>query len=165
MGPLKGYLCRVLAIRYSDVTVKLDSQQKVLSGKKLEPTLVFDMLVYGYFYISRYIDVLQLNVNILLRFEGRVLVCLQGISLYFILFYFLKVHTRSFCVLVVHRNIFNDTLFSLLFFLCSEEPGSNSLKPSELLGTEGGMGGKICKLVLLLDMKRIHSKVIFPCPF
>ncbi|KAF2295525.1 hypothetical protein GH714_033119 [Hevea brasiliensis] len=33
VGPLKGYLCRVLAIRYSDVTVKLDSQQKVLTVK------------------------------------------------------------------------------------------------------------------------------------
>lgn len=32
MGPLKGYLCRVLAIRRSDVTVKLDSKQKVLTG-------------------------------------------------------------------------------------------------------------------------------------
>ncbi|KAB1219015.1 hypothetical protein CJ030_MR3G015069 [Morella rubra] len=29
VGPLKGYLCRVLAIRYSDITVKLDSQHKV----------------------------------------------------------------------------------------------------------------------------------------
>ncbi|KDP30494.1 hypothetical protein JCGZ_16173 [Jatropha curcas] len=34
VGPLKGYLCRVLAIRYSDVTVKLDSQQKVLTVKR-----------------------------------------------------------------------------------------------------------------------------------
>ncbi|KAK9282782.1 hypothetical protein L1049_011003 [Liquidambar formosana] len=33
VGPLKGYLCRVLAIRYSDITVKLDSQQKVLTVK------------------------------------------------------------------------------------------------------------------------------------
>ncbi|KAJ9684691.1 hypothetical protein PVL29_016920 [Vitis rotundifolia] len=33
VGPLKGYLCRVLAIRYSDVTVKLDSQHKVLTVK------------------------------------------------------------------------------------------------------------------------------------
>lgn len=32
VGPLKGYLCRVLAIRHSDVTVKLDSQHKVLTG-------------------------------------------------------------------------------------------------------------------------------------
>lgn len=32
VGPLKGYLCRVIAIRRSDVTVKLDSQQKVLTG-------------------------------------------------------------------------------------------------------------------------------------
>ncbi|KAJ7975010.1 Transcription elongation factor Spt5 [Quillaja saponaria] len=31
VGPLKGYLCRVLAIRRTDVTVKLDSQQKVLT--------------------------------------------------------------------------------------------------------------------------------------
>lgn len=33
VGPLKGYLCRVLAVRYSDVTVKLDSQQKILTGR------------------------------------------------------------------------------------------------------------------------------------
>ncbi|KAM7268757.1 hypothetical protein ACFE04_010923 [Oxalis oulophora] len=33
IGPLKGYLCRVIAIRYSDVTVKLDSKQKVLTVK------------------------------------------------------------------------------------------------------------------------------------
>lgn len=32
IGPLKGYLCRVLALRHSDVTVKLDSQHKVLTG-------------------------------------------------------------------------------------------------------------------------------------
>lgn len=34
VGPLKGYLCRVLAVRRSDVTVKLDSQQKVLTVKR-----------------------------------------------------------------------------------------------------------------------------------
>lgn len=33
VGPLKGYLCRVIAIRYSDVTVKLDSVQKVFTGE------------------------------------------------------------------------------------------------------------------------------------
>ncbi|XAR72143.1 hypothetical protein NMG60_11018679 [Bertholletia excelsa] len=33
VGPLKGYLCRVLAIRRSDVTVKLDSRQKILTVK------------------------------------------------------------------------------------------------------------------------------------
>ncbi|OMP04197.1 hypothetical protein COLO4_09867 [Corchorus olitorius] len=33
VGPLKGYLCRVLAVHYSDVTVKLDSKQKVLTVK------------------------------------------------------------------------------------------------------------------------------------
>ncbi|KAJ1436249.1 Transcription elongation factor Spt5, NGN domain [Sesbania bispinosa] len=33
IGPLKGYLCRVIALRRSDVTVKLDSQQKVLTVK------------------------------------------------------------------------------------------------------------------------------------
>ncbi|GAB2286890.1 hypothetical protein Dimus_021278 [Dionaea muscipula] len=33
IGPLKGYLCRVLAIRFSDITVKLASQQKVLTVK------------------------------------------------------------------------------------------------------------------------------------
>ncbi|KAH9617774.1 hypothetical protein KSS87_011811 [Heliosperma pusillum] len=34
VGPLKGYLCRVLAVRYSEVTVKLDSKQKVLTVKR-----------------------------------------------------------------------------------------------------------------------------------
>lgn len=33
VGPLKGYICRVLAVRRSDVTVKLDSQHKILTGK------------------------------------------------------------------------------------------------------------------------------------
>uniref|UniRef100_A0A1J3CTC2 Putative transcription elongation factor SPT5-like protein 1 n=1 Tax=Noccaea caerulescens TaxID=107243 RepID=A0A1J3CTC2_NOCCA len=33
VGPLKGYLCRVIALRYSDVTVKLDSQHKILTVK------------------------------------------------------------------------------------------------------------------------------------
>uniref|UniRef100_A0A7N0T699 KOW domain-containing protein n=1 Tax=Kalanchoe fedtschenkoi TaxID=63787 RepID=A0A7N0T699_KALFE len=33
VGPLKGYLCRVLAMRYSDVTVKLNSQTKILTVK------------------------------------------------------------------------------------------------------------------------------------
>ncbi|VVA12171.1 PREDICTED: RNA-directed DNA [Prunus dulcis] len=33
VGPLKGYLCRILAIRRADITVKLDSQQKVLTVK------------------------------------------------------------------------------------------------------------------------------------
>lgn len=32
VGPLKGYMCRVMAIRYSDITVKLDSQHKILTG-------------------------------------------------------------------------------------------------------------------------------------
>ena len=32
MGPLKGYLCSVLAVYRFDVTVKLDSVQKVLTG-------------------------------------------------------------------------------------------------------------------------------------
>ncbi|KAL7148547.1 hypothetical protein ABFS83_06G186000 [Erythranthe nasuta] len=33
VGPLKGYLCRVLSVRRTDVTVKLDSQQKILTVK------------------------------------------------------------------------------------------------------------------------------------
>ncbi|CAN0825916.1 Protein RNA-directed DNA methylation 3 [Linum grandiflorum] len=33
LGPLKGYLCRVLAVRRTDVTVKIDSQPKTLSVK------------------------------------------------------------------------------------------------------------------------------------
>ncbi|XP_031090783.1 protein RNA-directed DNA methylation 3 isoform X2 [Ipomoea triloba] len=33
VGPLKGYICRVLAVRQSDVTVKLDSRQKILTVK------------------------------------------------------------------------------------------------------------------------------------
>lgn len=35
VGPLKGYLCRILAIRRADITVKLDSQQKVLTGSSI----------------------------------------------------------------------------------------------------------------------------------
>uniref|UniRef100_M4CZ23 KOW domain-containing protein n=1 Tax=Brassica campestris TaxID=3711 RepID=M4CZ23_BRACM len=33
VGPLKGYLCRVIALRYSDITVKLDSQHKIFTVK------------------------------------------------------------------------------------------------------------------------------------
>jgi len=33
VGPLKGYMCRVMAIRYSDITVKLDSKHKILTVK------------------------------------------------------------------------------------------------------------------------------------
>ncbi|XP_010243229.1 PREDICTED: protein RNA-directed DNA methylation 3 [Nelumbo nucifera] len=33
VGPLKGYLCRVIAIYHSDVTVKLDSQLKIITVK------------------------------------------------------------------------------------------------------------------------------------
>ncbi|CAN8257190.1 unnamed protein product [Cochlearia groenlandica] len=33
VGPLKGYLCRVIALRYSEVTVKLDSQHKIFTVK------------------------------------------------------------------------------------------------------------------------------------
>ncbi|KAK7281349.1 hypothetical protein RIF29_09254 [Crotalaria pallida] len=33
IGPLKGYLCRVIVLCRNDVTVKLDSQQKVLTVK------------------------------------------------------------------------------------------------------------------------------------
>ncbi|XP_019198596.1 PREDICTED: protein RNA-directed DNA methylation 3 isoform X7 [Ipomoea nil] len=33
VGPLKGFICRVLAVRQSDVTVKLDSRQKILTVK------------------------------------------------------------------------------------------------------------------------------------
>ena len=35
VGPLKGYMCRVMAIRYSDITVKLDSQHKILTGSSV----------------------------------------------------------------------------------------------------------------------------------
>ncbi|TXG49433.1 hypothetical protein EZV62_025308 [Acer yangbiense] len=72
VGPLKGYLCRVLAIRYSDVTVKLDSQQKVLT----------------------------------VRSE-----------------HLAEVRGKSFGM------------------SSSGEPGSNSFKPFDPLGTEGGTGG------------------------
>ncbi|KAF2574921.1 hypothetical protein F2Q70_00006710 [Brassica cretica] len=33
VGPLKGYLCRVIGLRYSDITVKLDSQHKIFTVK------------------------------------------------------------------------------------------------------------------------------------
>lgn len=45
VGPLKGYICRVMAIRYSDITVKLDSQHKILTGSN---TNSYDFL---YFYV------------------------------------------------------------------------------------------------------------------
>ena len=32
VGPLKGYLCRVIAIRQFEVIVTLDSKQKVFTG-------------------------------------------------------------------------------------------------------------------------------------
>lgn len=48
IGPLKGYLCRVIAIRRSDVTVKLDSQQKVLTGLFMVCSLFlkFHIIIY-----------------------------------------------------------------------------------------------------------------------
>ncbi|KAK4756094.1 hypothetical protein SAY87_009851 [Trapa incisa] len=33
VGPLKGYTCRVIAVRRTDITVKLDSKQKILTVK------------------------------------------------------------------------------------------------------------------------------------
>ncbi|CAH1445206.1 unnamed protein product [Lactuca virosa] len=33
VGHLKGYMCRVMEIRYSDITIKLDSQHKILTVK------------------------------------------------------------------------------------------------------------------------------------
>ncbi|CAK7325384.1 unnamed protein product [Dovyalis caffra] len=72
VGPLKGYLCQVLAIRYSDVTVKLASKQKVLTVKS------------------------------------------EHLS---------EVRAKSSAVSV------------------SDDPGSNSFKPFDLLGTDGGSGG------------------------
>lgn len=36
VGPLKGYICRVLAVRRSDVTVKLDSKHKIITGMMLK---------------------------------------------------------------------------------------------------------------------------------
>ncbi|KAJ0103247.1 hypothetical protein Patl1_06019 [Pistacia atlantica] len=72
VGPLKGYLCRVLAIRYSEITVKLDSQQKVLTVK------------------------------------GEHLAEVRG---------------KSFATST------------------SDDPGSDSFKPFDLLGTEGSAGG------------------------
>ncbi|KAK6933434.1 NGN domain [Dillenia turbinata] len=74
VGPLKGYLCRVVAIRRSEITVKLDSKQKVLTVKS------------------------------------------EHLS---------EVRGKSF------------TNYS------SEDPGSSSIKPFDLLGTEGGSDRKI----------------------
>ncbi|KAG9138876.1 hypothetical protein Leryth_007503 [Lithospermum erythrorhizon] len=54
VGPLKGYLCRVLAIRRSDVTVKLDSQHKILTGLTIPLFCVHQcmyMLVYNFMLI------------------------------------------------------------------------------------------------------------------
>lgn len=35
MGPMKGYLCRVLAVYRSEITVKLDSHREILRGLAL----------------------------------------------------------------------------------------------------------------------------------
>ena len=75
VGPLKGYLCRVLAIRHSDVMVKLDSQHKVLTGLLMmvsSYSVGFGFFVTGMTYLHVLLF-LQLKVSILLRFVGKAL--------------------------------------------------------------------------------------------
>lgn len=45
VGPLKGYLCCVMGIQDSNVTVKLDSQHKIITGWMV-------MLVYFWFFVK-----------------------------------------------------------------------------------------------------------------
>lgn len=46
IGPLKGYICRVLAVRRSDVTVKLDSKHKIITGMLANTWIhVFDVML------------------------------------------------------------------------------------------------------------------------
>lgn len=46
VGPLKGYICRVLAVRRSDVTVKLDSKHKIITGMMAKTRIhVFDVIL------------------------------------------------------------------------------------------------------------------------
>lgn len=91
VGPLKGYRCRVLAIRRSDVTVKLESKQKVLTGmSSLIPyryycTLIYDSMMFCCFYKLLYLEVnfleystVQLKVSTFLRFKQEALLCLLG---------------------------------------------------------------------------------------
>lgn len=42
-GPLKGYLCRVVGVYRSDVTVKLDSLAKVLTGLSVKHADPFEL--------------------------------------------------------------------------------------------------------------------------
>ncbi|GAV92176.1 LOW QUALITY PROTEIN: KOW domain-containing protein/Spt5-NGN domain-containing protein, partial [Cephalotus follicularis] len=106
IGPLKGYICRVIAIRYSDVTVKLDSQQKVLTVKSEHLAEVRGKSSSMY---TRYFCVI---VNHLCK-------CL---------YFFTVCHSRRTC---------SDVLF---FSFKSEDPGSSSFKPFDLLGNDGGSG-------------------------
>lgn len=68
---MKGYLCRVLALRRSDVTVKLDSQHKILTGlvtKRMLVSVVLDI----WFVQSCNVLHLQLKLSTLLQFVERV---------------------------------------------------------------------------------------------
>jgi len=65
IGPLKGYLCRVIALRRTDVTVKLDSQQKVLTGlfmmvNSFLCNFLFDIL---YNYLEQFVQKILFTVK------------------------------------------------------------------------------------------------------
>lgn len=73
VGPLKGYLCRVIALRYSDITVKLDSQHKIFTGLfSCVNTFDFDSILSALL-LNFCNGVLQLKVSILLRFVTEIL--------------------------------------------------------------------------------------------
>ena len=71
VGPLKGYLCRVIALRYSDITVKLDSQHKIFTGL-FSCVYTFDSILSAVL-LKIFNRVLQLKVSILLRFVTEIL--------------------------------------------------------------------------------------------
>lgn len=71
VGPLKGYLCRVIGLRYSDITVKLDSQHKIFTGL-FSYVYTFDSIL-STLLLNIFNGALQLKVSILLRFGTEML--------------------------------------------------------------------------------------------
>jgi hypothetical protein len=72
VGPLKGYLCRVLAIRHSDVTVKLDSQHKVLTGLLMMGLFLFCWMWFGHCYdLSPYVGIPAVKSEHLSEVRGK----------------------------------------------------------------------------------------------
>lgn len=76
VGPLKGYLCRVIALRYSDITVKLDSQHKIFTGL-FSCVYTVDSILSALL-LNIFNGVFQLKVSILLRFGTEILCQVRG---------------------------------------------------------------------------------------